>query len=162
MPDAWGATAHHSFWDKVIAAKLFVALNLAPPQAARLAPLVKRYPQIRWLLDHMGRPRYDMSDTEYQPVLDLATFPNVFVKVSGFYAFTADSAAYPYLDLARFVSKLREAYGAHRLLWGSDAPPVLDFSSFRQTCQCLLHPAVDLSERDLKWVFGGTAKKLFE
>ena len=160
-PDAWSGPEHTSFWEKADAAKLIVALNLGPNQAARLTPLVRDYPNIRWLLDHMARPRYDMDDAAYQPVLDLAGFPNVFVKISAWYAFTADVAEYPYDDLARFVVALRDAYGARRLLWGSDALPVLDFSSYTQTYTCLRHiPA--LSEDDLGWILGKTADSLFQ
>ncbi|MDP7396537.1 MAG: amidohydrolase family protein [Lentisphaeria bacterium] len=160
-PDAWSGPEHTSFWEKADAAKLIVALNLGPNQAARLTPLVRDYPNIRWLLDHMARPRYDMDDAAYQPVLDLAGFPNVFVKISAWYAFTADVAEYPYADLARFVVALRDAYGARRLLWGSDALPVLDFSSYNQTYSCLRHiPA--LSEDDLGWILGKTADSLFQ
>jgi predicted TIM-barrel fold metal-dependent hydrolase len=159
MPDAWAAP--DDFWSRVNTAGLCVALNLAPRQAGHLPTLVKRYPQIRWLLDHMGRPRYDMSDAEYQPILDLAAHPNVFVKLSGFYAFTAESSEYPYADLQRFVIRLRDAFGAQRLLWGSDAPPVLDFSSYEQSFTCLTRHCSQLATEDLAWILGQTAKKLF-
>jgi predicted TIM-barrel fold metal-dependent hydrolase len=159
MPDAWAA--HDDFWGRVNDARLAVALNLAPRQAGVLPLLVKRYPKIRWLLDHMGRPRHDMSDAEYQPVLELAVYPNVFVKLSGFYAFTARSSEYPYDDLQRFVIKLRDAFSAQRLLWGSDAPPVLDSSSYEQSFTCLIRHGVELTRDDLTCILGQTARKLF-
>jgi predicted TIM-barrel fold metal-dependent hydrolase len=121
---------------------------------------VQRCPNANWLLDHMGRPRHDMPDAAYQPVLDLAGRPNVFVKVSGFYAFTARAAEYPYKDLERFVIALRDAYSAQRLLWGSDLPPVLEFSSYEQSFACLEHIR-GLTENDLEWILGRTAEKLF-
>jgi L-fuconolactonase len=141
-------------------AGIFVSLNLQPHKIAELPALIERCPKVRWLIDHMGRPRHDMSEAEYRPVLDLARFPNVFVKVSGFYAFTGDPAEYPYADLARFVVALRDAYGAARLLWASDAPPVLEFSSYEQSYRCLLH-VPQLSDDDLRWIFGRTAESLF-
>lgn len=160
QPEVWAESAHDAFWRRVNDASLFVALNLAPHQSAQLPPLIERWPKVRWLLDHMGRPRNDMSDEAYRPVLELARFPNVYVKVSGFYAFTADAAEYPYADLARFVVALRDAYGAERLLWASDAPCVLDYSSYAQSYRCLAH-VEGLSEADLMWILGGAARKLF-
>lgn len=159
-PDTWSDPDHGRFWQRANEAKMCVALNLAPHQSAKLAPLVQRCPDIRWLIDHMGRPKHDMTDEQYRPVLDLAKYPNVFVKVSGFYAFTADAVEYPYADLHRFVIALRDAFGAKRLMWASDYPPVLEFSSYEQTYSCLRH-VKDLSETDLRWIFGQTAQKFF-
>jgi L-fuconolactonase len=161
MPDAWSGPKYQRFWDNAAAAELLVALNLTPHQVTRLVPLVDRFPNIRWILDHMGRPAHNMSDTDYQPVLDLAVYPNVFVKISGFYAFTEDSAEYPYADLAKFVVALRDAYGADRLLWGSDALVVADFSSYTQAYTCLRHIHA-LSQDDLAWILGKTSENLFQ
>jgi L-fuconolactonase len=160
-PTDWSAPGLEAFWAKADSAELAVALNLSPAQAGQLPPLIKRYPHIRWLLDHMGRPSYSMSDAEYRPVLELAAYPNVFVKISGFYAFTAPAVGYPYADLARFVAQLRTAYGPNRMLWGSDAPPVLDFGSYEQSFQCLMQSHMGLTASDLNCLFGGTAHALF-
>jgi len=160
-PRDWMAPECDSFWERANAENLLVALNLSSAQAARLEPLIERYSNVRWLLDHMGRPRFDMATGEYRGVLDLARYPNVFVKISGFYAFTARSSEYPYLDLARFIRSLRDAFGSEQLLWGSDAPPVLDFSSYEQSFACLLREEMGLSDNDLTWVFGKTAENLF-
>jgi predicted TIM-barrel fold metal-dependent hydrolase len=160
QPETWLASADAGFWRRVDEARLFVAVNLAPHQSAQLPPLIRRCPNVRWMIDHMGRPRCGMSAADYQPVLDLARFPNVYVKVSGFYAFTADPAEYPYADLARFILALRDTYGAQRLLWASDAPCVLDYSSYAQSYRCLAH-VQGLSETDLLWILGRTARTLF-
>ena len=160
-PCAWQGEAYAEFWSQLDEADLCVALNLSPPQIAGLEPLVAKWPRIRWILDHMGRPRHDMTDAEYKPVLDLAGHPNVYVKVSAFYAFTERAAEYPYTDLRRFVLALRDAYGAARLLWGSDTPPALEFGSYEQTFACLNH-IDELDDSDLEWLFGKTAEQLLE
>jgi L-fuconolactonase len=160
-PRDWMEPECDSFWKRTNAENLLVALSLTSAQAARLGPLIERYPNVRWLLDHMARPRFDMTSKEYRGVLRLARYPSVFVKLSGFYAFTARSSEYPYLDVARFIRSLRDAFGSERLLWGSDAPPVLDFSSYEQSFACLLREEMGLSFDDLTWVFGKTAEHLF-
>jgi predicted TIM-barrel fold metal-dependent hydrolase len=161
LPSRWLNSALERFWEQANAAALCVALNLSPIQAAELGSLVRRCPRIKWLLDHMGRPRFDMPLAEYQPVLDLAAFPNVFVKISGFYAFTARSAAYPYADLACFVKLLKQHFGSNRMLWGSDAPPVLDYSSYEQSFACLSDQDLGFSKPEMKNVFGANACRLF-
>ena len=159
-PDEWQTSSFDRFWQKVNDASLCVALNAQPSQLARLGPLIAAYQRITWLIDHMGRPRHDMSAPDFRPVLELAGFDRVYVKVSGFYGFTQDTAEYPYCDLHRFVIALRDAYGSRRLLWGSDVPPVLDFSSYTQTFRCL-HHIPGLTSCDLEWILGRTAEELF-
>ncbi|MFO1514180.1 MAG: amidohydrolase family protein [Verrucomicrobiota bacterium] len=117
-PARWSEPDYAAFWERANALRLCVALNLNPAQAAALPPLVERFSKITWLLDHMGRPRYDIEDTAFEPVLSLSEFANVYVKISGFYAFTEFSPDYPYQDLARFVKKLLYRFGSSRLLWG--------------------------------------------
>ncbi len=159
-PASWSGPACSPFWERVNTHGLFVALNLNPQQAKALPPLIERYPRIRWLLDHMARPRFDMKDTDYEPVLRLASYANVYVKISGFYAFTEHQPDYPYQDLARFVRLLVKRFGSGRLLWGSDAPPVLDFSSYAQTFACLPRLLPDLPGSELAAILGGTAARL--
>ena len=159
-PTDWQGKDFDAFWSKINDAELCFVLNIGPGQIAQMSPLVERWKKIKWIFDHMGRPRYDMSDEEYQPVLELSQYTNVFVKISAFYAFTQNAAEYPYRDLSRFVLKLRDAYGASRLMWGSDTPPSLDFGSFEQTFKCLNH-IEGLSNDDLEWILGKTAQQLF-
>ena len=132
-PQDWQGRAFDRFWSTINDAELCVAMNFAPEQIAQLGPLAEQWPKIQWVLDHMGRPRHDMGNDEYEPVLELSRHANVLVKISAFYAFTQHAVEYPYRDLWRFVVALRDAYGASRLMWGSDIPPALDFGSFEQT-----------------------------
>ena len=59
------------------------------------------------------------------------------------------------------MKKLLDRFGCRRLLWGSDAPPVLDFSSYEQSFACLRHLLPGVSDEDLSWILGGTARQLF-
>ncbi len=161
-PAQWSGPADASFWERVNTQRLFVAFNLNPQQALALPPLIERYAQITWLIDHMGRPQYNMNDSDYEAVLKLSTYPNVYIKVSGFYAFTEHQPDYPYRDLAPFLKRLLATFGSRRLLWGSDAPPVLDFSSYEQTFACLRHLLAETPAEDLAWIMGRTAKSLFK
>jgi predicted TIM-barrel fold metal-dependent hydrolase len=159
-PAKWSGPADAAFWERVNTQRLLVAFNLNPQQAAALPPLIERYPQITWLLDHMGRPCYNMKDSDYELLLNLSTYANVYIKISGFYAFTEHQPDYPYQDLAPFLKGLLKKFGSRRMLWGSDAPPVLDFSSYEQTFACLRHLLPATSTEDLMWIMGRTAKKL--
>ncbi|MBO0981536.1 amidohydrolase [Microbacterium sp. SD291] len=94
------------------------------PEAARLAQAV---PELRMVLDHLGKPVVGTAGSPQAPsagwVSDLhalARHPQVFCKLSGLPSEAGGdwSAAQvqPFLDAAA------DAFGADRLMWGSDWP----------------------------------------
>ena len=90
------------------------------PMALELLPQV---PQLRVVLDHVGKPNIKAAKLEpwRSQLIQLARLPNVYCKLSGLVT-EADwvqwepSAMAPYLDAAF------EAFGPERLIYGSDWP----------------------------------------
>lgn len=94
------------------------------PEVARLAGAV---PELRIVLDHLGKPQVGTADDPVAPTMewvrdldDLARHPNVWCKLSGLPAeaggdWSAEQM-HPFLDAAA------DAFGAERLMWGSDWP----------------------------------------
>ncbi|PRA78983.1 amidohydrolase [Microbacterium sp. MYb66] len=94
------------------------------PDVARLAGAI---PELRIVLDHLGKPAVGTSAAPLAPsaewVRDLAEFarhPNAFCKLSGLPGeaggdWSAEQLE-PFLDVAA------DAFGAERLMWGSDWP----------------------------------------
>ena len=100
--------------------------DLASPE---MAALCARYTHARLHVEHLGHPSPDEPEPyeTYRRVMELARFPQVALKVSGFYGFTRLPWS-PYVDTIRFFEIARDAFGARRMMWGSDFPPV----SFRE------------------------------
>jgi len=100
--------------------------DLASPEMERVA---ERFTRAKLHVEHLSHPDAKAPEPYevYRRALALARFPNVVLKVSGFYGFTQLPFS-PYLDTLRFFELALEAYGARRMMWGSDFPPV----SFRE------------------------------
>ena len=94
------------------------------PEIARLAGAV---PELRIVLDHLGKPEVGTADAPVVPTMewvrdldDLARHPNTWCKLSGLPAeaggdWSAEQL-HPFLDVAA------DAFGVERLMWGSDWP----------------------------------------
>ncbi|QDE36121.1 hypothetical protein FIV50_15795 [Microbacterium foliorum] len=94
------------------------------PEIARLAGAV---PELRIVLDHLGKPEVGTADAPVVPTMewvrdldDLARHPNTWCKLSGLPAeaggdWSAEQL-HPFLDAAA------DAFGVERLMWGSDWP----------------------------------------
>ncbi len=92
--------------------------------------VLDRHNDLRLVVAHLGLPD---SSTSLEHVLALAKYPQVRVKLSGFYALTDPGHDYPHEAAWPHVEALLGAFGADRLLWGSDFTPSLDSLSFPQT-----------------------------
>lgn len=144
VPDN-AAVAALSAWDEATWAALdangaIVSFNIGLPQIGILAGIAAAAPRCRLIVSHMGlpgarrdTPSLDAARAELVALLALAAQPNVYVKLSGFYAVSDPSHAWSHSAAAPFVAVLVEGFGADRCLWGSDFSPALDHVSFVQT-----------------------------
>ena len=84
--------------------------------------MVAQHPQTVAVIDHFSRIGVDgsISQEDVERLCALARYPNLYVKVSAFYALGQATA--PYRDMLPFLRRLVEAFGAKRLMWGSDCP----------------------------------------
>jgi L-fuconolactonase len=98
-------------------------LLLFPKHLQVASELVKEFPQQPFVLDHLAKPK--IAEQLFSPwkedLHQLATFPNVFCKLSGMVTETnwkrwRPADFHPYLDV------VFEAFGPTRLMIGSDWP----------------------------------------
>ncbi len=85
--------------------------------------LVERCPDVRFVLDHLGKPGIADGEIDIwrQNISRLAQFENVSCKLSGLVT-EADHAKWQPADLRPYVEHALEAFGAERLMFGSDYP----------------------------------------
>ncbi len=69
-------------WEEIAALNAIIQFHLRPEDADQVAAIARRYPNTVLILDHMGYPQIDRPLADYQPILDLARFDNVFFKLS--------------------------------------------------------------------------------
>ena len=121
---------------------------------------IKRFPQVRFRVEHLGFP--DLTESpdapRYQALMGYAAYPNVYLMLSGFYAFGVE---HPYREVTPFVHRALECFGPERLMWGSDFPRVTGWETCEMTL-ALPHTWDFLSPTDLDWIFGKTALSILE
>src|SRR5215472_14995754 len=88
------------------------------------AALIDRYPDARFIIDHMAVMQPNVPPAPPEPwadlpkVVDLAKRKNAVIKISG--ACTLSKQPYPYPDIWDPLKRIFDAWGFERCLWGTD------------------------------------------
>ncbi|MBJ7601284.1 MAG: amidohydrolase family protein [Candidatus Dormibacteraeota bacterium] len=128
----------------------------------RSAQLVRKCPEVRFVLDHMANPDIRGGVTEpWASDLDaLAALENVFCKVSGMIPNAAPDWTVEQLE--PYVDHAIEVFGFERLMFGSDWP-VMDANggSYRRWVDALTRIMSGTSEAEMRRLFGETAAEFY-
>ena len=98
-------------------------------QLPAVVELVRRCPDTRFILDHLGKPaiKDHILDPWREHLAQLAALPNVWCKISGLVT-EADLQRWTPGDLAPYVACALEVFGENRVVFGGDWP-VLSLAS---------------------------------
>jgi predicted TIM-barrel fold metal-dependent hydrolase len=112
-------------------------------------------------VDEHGRPRFDITlpPSSLDTVETLARHKNVYVHLSGQYAFTKEP--YPYADLTPVVERVYRAFGAERMMWASDYPWIDVEPGYAKTLALVDRHLPELTPAERLAIRGGTAAGLF-
>lgn len=126
--------------------------------------LVDRYPDARFVIDHMGIMQPRTPPAPAQPwadlpkVLDLAKRKNAVIKVSG--ACTLSKQPYPYPDIWDPLARIFDAWGFERCLWGTDWTRAYEVVNFEQAVEPFrLTDRISASERAM--LMGGAVTRTY-
>ncbi len=143
--------------------------------------LIDAFPQVRVVFNHMlacpgkgsfswddkGRPRVEFTDlpgvTRYS-TMGLHQYENVYVHLSGQYAFSNE--AWPYRDLTTWHERLHipknrmQGFGAGRLMWATDFPWIAEDPGYDKMTRIVEELLPELTKDELADIMGGTAKRL--
>lgn len=83
--------------------------------------LVRRCPEVAFVLDHIGKPdiRNGLREPWWSQIAELAALPNVVCKISGVIT-EADHACWTPEEVTPYVARAIEVFGFERCLFGSD------------------------------------------
>jgi L-fuconolactonase len=142
------------------AAGLAYDLLVRPDQLAAAVRTVAALPEVRFVLDHAGNPEIhpDAHGPWAALISDLATRPNVAVKLSGrvTQAHPCSAAAlHPYADT------LLDRLGPDRLMFGSDWPVCLLAADYGEVVAVVDELIDPLSPQEQAAVFGETAAEWY-
>lgn len=140
----------------------FDVVAVLPRHLEQVPYLSERHPNLRMVVDHLGKP--PIADRGWQPWADLlraaAQNPNVYAKLSGlntaahWESWTAD-------DLRPYADHALELFGPARLMYGGDWPISVLAGGYAKVwaqTQRLLEP---LSGAERGQVLGGTAASFY-
>lgn len=129
-----------------------------PKQLPAAIELVSRFPQQRFVLDHIAKPFIKAHALEpwASHIKTLAQSPNVFCKLSGLVT-EADWGRWTTDDFRPCLDVVFAAFGPDRLMFGSDWPVCLLAASYSQVKE-LIETYVDANAPECKEkIFGGNA-----
>lgn len=138
---------------------------VTPEQVRSVVQVARALPHLRVVVDHLARPPVDVGRWEpwASHVTDLASCPNIALKVSvGIDVLTSWDAWSPE-GLRRYVTHAVEQLGADRLMLASNWPVVLLRRSYREAWADLTEAArrAGLDAAELDAVAGGNAVRWY-
>ena len=101
--------------------------------------VIDGHPDNRFIIDHLGIVQPRMPPAPPEPwadlpkVLDLASRPNVVIKVSG--ACTLSHAGYSYPDIWDPLARVFDTWGLDRCLWGTDWTRAFAVVNYKQAVE---------------------------
>ena len=150
-------------WEEIASLDTVIQFHLRGEFADQVAVIADRYPSLKLILDHMGYPQVDADEAEFQPIVDLARYDNMYLKLSDVAG--RSSQDFPYTDVHPFIEKLVGTFGAERMVWGTGYPghhrvkhnwPTLD-----QELRLVREELPFLTEAQRERILGGTAAEIW-
>ncbi|WP_010587051.1 amidohydrolase family protein [Schlesneria paludicola] len=114
---------HDELWRT--AEKLGAVFNyyIAPHQMPMLEEMAGRFPGVKIVVDHAGKPDLNAKDCwpEFRKMFRLKKFPQVWISNSEPYEMS-ELKKYPYEDTLPFYKAIYEEFGGQQLIWGTGYP----------------------------------------
>jgi len=145
-------------WELCGEAGLSMCLQTDPSGLAQVASLAKRFPKVRIILDHLGRP--DVTDgppyKNASILFGLAPLENIYLKLTPrIFADSKRGQATPETLFPRLV----EVFGSHQMAWGSNFPA--SEGGLAANLEKAKASLQSLSNEDREWIFAKTARTLY-
>ena len=126
--------------------------------------VIDGHPDNRFIIDHLGivQPRTPPAPpdpwADLPKVLDLASRPNVVMKVSG--ACTLSHAGYPYPDIWDPLARVFDTWGLDRCLWGTDWTRAFAVGNYKQAVESF-RLTDRLTESERATLMGGACARAY-
>ena len=137
-------------------------LCLRHPQLGEATELVRRCPQVRFVLDHIAKPgiREGLTEPWGTELAALAREPNVWCKISGVVT-EADHAAWTRDEVAPYLSHAIECFGFERVMFGGDWPVSELATSYRAWVDLVDHVVSGASEDERRKFYRDNAAAFY-
>ena len=128
------------------------------------AAIIDRYPDTRFIIDHLGILQPSVPPAPPEPwadlpkVLALAKRANATIKVSG--ACTLSREPYPFNDIWAPLARVFDAWGFDRCLWGTDWTRAFAVVNYEQSVDAF-RTTGRLSDSERAMLMGGACAKAY-
>ncbi len=167
MAKKHGYSVDHPGWDRILraAAQHDLPVNMICWSNLEAAvTLIDRYPNTRFVIDHLGLEQPNNPPTppdvwtDLPKVLSMASRPNAVIKVSG--ACTMSFKPYPYPDIWDPLARVFDAWGFDRCLWGTDWTRTTEILTYEQATEPF-RLTDRLSDSERAMLMGGACAKAY-
>ena len=151
----------YPFWEKIRELGIVVGFMAQPHQAAMVKDLLRLFPEVPVIIDHLGLPSKDESPEypSFEKILELAEFPQVYIKMSGLPVFSKEK--YPHQDMIGCAERAVNAFGSERVVWATDFCFTVGAHNYHEGIEIVEDHMPFLNEEDKDWIFFKTILKLF-
>lgn len=133
-----------------------------PHQLGATLELVKKFPNQKFVIDHIAKPYIKDGFFEGWAVMmrEIAKHQNVYCKISGMIT-EADYKTWTPEQVHPYMKLVFESFGACRLMYGSDWPVCLVAGSYSMVKALVTDFIKDLSQEQQNAIMGGNAAKFY-
>ena len=133
-----------------------------PKHLAVAAEFVRRFPEQRFVLDHLAKPEIKSGTISAwnKGMAELASYPNVYCKLSGLVT-EADWNRWKPEDMRPYLDVAFERFGANRLLIGSDWPVCTLAGSYARVMGLVKEYLSGHPEQEREAILGGNARRFW-
>ncbi|MRW91816.1 amidohydrolase family protein [Duganella sp. FT80W] len=145
-------------WELCAELNIPMCIQTGPIGLPQVTALAKRFPKVKIILDHLGRP--DVLDgppyANAKSMFDLAPLENIYFKLTPriFGDVKKEKAS-----ADTFFPAVVKEFGAQRLAWGSNFPT--SPGTLAEILATAQKGLASLSDEDRAWIFEKTAKQLY-
>jgi L-fuconolactonase len=166
--DEWmNSSTAVELWKKAETLGAIFNFFISTPQLPKLEQMVRQFPAVPVVIDHLARIDLKQADPlpEFQKLLALAKYPNVYVKVSEL-SVLSPSETYPWSDTFPWVRRMYDAFGPDRMLWGTGFPGATRVQAGRPTLtqelDLIRHEIPFFTAEDRVKILGTNAARLWK
>lgn len=143
--------------------KLTYDLLIFPKHLKYAKELVRKFPKQHFVIDHMAKPliKSGMIQPWKVPMEILATYPNVWCKISGMVT-EADPVSWKMEDFIPYMKVVLDAFGPDHIMLGSDWPVCLLAGAYEEVLQIPLKFITDLSDSEKENIYYRSAMACYQ
>ncbi|MCW5979418.1 MAG: amidohydrolase [Bryobacteraceae bacterium] len=114
---------HYPLWREAERFGAIFNFYILPHQMPMLEDMAGRFPGVKVVIDHLGKPDLRLPDPwpEFRKMFALKKFPHVWVSASEPYELSL-TKEFPYKDTYPYFKAVYEEFGGRQLIWGTGYP----------------------------------------